>query len=103
MVAVHQKLGGSPNTRRVRARPRESRVSASNPSAFPLNDYLTETAPRFEHFAGRKATGIPVWVPVSLVAWDKLLARAVVETGFFVEVPAEGVRAKTGEQPLGCG
>jgi hypothetical protein len=65
----------------------------------PLNVYLSETGPRFEHLAGKKPTGIPVWVPVSLVARDKLLGRTVVETGFIVDVPAEGVRAKIGEKP----
>jgi hypothetical protein len=57
--------------------------------ASKLTNYLTEVDPRFEKLTGKQPTGIPVWVPVSLIARDKLLGKAVVEFGFFVDVPIQ--------------
>jgi hypothetical protein len=64
-----------------------------------VKNYLAEVGPRFEKLTGKKPTGIPIWIPVSMVARDKLLGKVSVEFGFFVNVPTEGVQSKLGKSP----
>jgi hypothetical protein len=59
-----------------------------------LDKYLEEVGPRFEKLTGRKPAGVPVWVPVSVVAQDKNQRTAEADVGFFVDVPLAPIRAK---------
>ena len=59
-----------------------------------LDRYLEEVGPRFEKLTGRRPAGVPVWVPVSVVAQDKNQRTAEADVGFFVDVPLAPVRAK---------
>jgi hypothetical protein len=78
-------------------------ASVSIPGGVPgqstnaLDKYLEEVAPRFEKLVGRKPSGIPVWVPVSVIAQDKNQRTAETDVGFFLEVPLDPVRAKVKE------
>ncbi len=63
-----------------------------------LADYLKLSAPAFERWAGRKPTGIPVWMSVDVVARDKNADRADGQIGVLVDVPAAPVLAKAKAQ-----
>jgi hypothetical protein len=80
---------------------------STNPQAGPgpgqegniLDKYLAEVSPRFEKLTGRKPSGIPVWVPVSVIAQDKNMRTAEVDVGFFLDVPLGPVKAKAKALP----
>ena len=42
--------------------------------------------PRFEKILGRKPRGVPVWLPLRVVARDSTLQPVEMEGGFFVDV-----------------
>jgi hypothetical protein len=82
---------------------------ASNSQAGPkpgqagniLDTYLADVNRRFERLTGRKPSGIPVWVPVSVIAQDKNLRTAEADVGFFLDVPLGPVKANASALPAG--
>jgi hypothetical protein len=64
-----------------------------------LKNYRASVGPWFERLTGKKPTGIPIWVPVSVAVEDRLLGKATGQFGYFVDVPMAGIWEKLGVKP----
>jgi len=59
-----------------------------------LTEYVRNASARFSRLAGRKATGVPIWLSVGLLARDENLQTATIDIGFFVELPLSALEEK---------